>query len=362
MRVVVLGLRGFPNVQGGVETHCRHLYPRLAALGCEVIVLGRTPYVGKKSYRYRDVTIKPLWSPRHKVFEALWHTCWGSIVARFLRPDVVHYHATGPSFFVVLGKMLGCRVVATHHGFDYERAKWGRFARAFIRQGEKNLCRAHGVIAIAAHIQQSIQKRLGCVATLIPNGVTLPDISGKKEYIHSLDLKSKRYFLFVGRFVKEKCIDDLLEAYRDSTTPWKCVVVGDADHADPYSISLKQKGGSIEGVVMTGFLSGEPLKEIFSHAGCFILPSSHERLPISLLEALSYNLPCIASDIPANQAVNYPHITLFPLHDTTALAGLMHQAAAGNFSPGEARLFVGENYNWDTIAKQTFVVYSKVRK
>jgi len=45
MKIVVLGTRGFPNVQGGVEAHCENLYPRLVKLGYEVIVFGRAPYL-----------------------------------------------------------------------------------------------------------------------------------------------------------------------------------------------------------------------------------------------------------------------------------------------------------------------------
>ena len=45
MRIVVTGLRGFPNVQGGIETHCEELYPRIVNLGHEVIVVRRSGFV-----------------------------------------------------------------------------------------------------------------------------------------------------------------------------------------------------------------------------------------------------------------------------------------------------------------------------
>ena len=45
MKIVVVGTRGIPDIQGGVETHCEELYPRLAAMGHDVTVVRRSCYV-----------------------------------------------------------------------------------------------------------------------------------------------------------------------------------------------------------------------------------------------------------------------------------------------------------------------------
>src|SRR5262245_30684169 len=123
MKIVVLGTRGFPNVQGGVEKHCEELYPRLVALGCEVTVLSRTPYTGSGAYEFKGVKIQPLFCPKHKFLEAPFHTFFGILKAARLKPDVVHIHAIGPSLFVPLARLLNLKVVVTHHGHDYERKK-----------------------------------------------------------------------------------------------------------------------------------------------------------------------------------------------------------------------------------------------
>ncbi len=77
------------------------------------------------------------------------------------------------------------------------------------------------------------------------------------------------------------------------------MLAGDADFEDDYSRSLKKQARD-NGVVLTGFIKGEKLHSLLTGARCFVLPSSHEGLPISLLEAMSYSLPVIVSDIPAN--------------------------------------------------------------
>ena len=45
MKIVVVGTRGIPDIQGGVETHCEELYPRLAAMGHDVTFVLRSCYV-----------------------------------------------------------------------------------------------------------------------------------------------------------------------------------------------------------------------------------------------------------------------------------------------------------------------------
>ena len=122
--IMMIGLRGCPNVQGGVERHVEQLAPFIAESGCRVEVIARKPYVGAPS-RWRNVAITPLWAPRVSGLEAIVHTGFAVFYAAFRRPDIVHIHAIGPSLLARFARLLGLRVVVTHHGFDYDRAKWG---------------------------------------------------------------------------------------------------------------------------------------------------------------------------------------------------------------------------------------------
>lgn len=365
MKVAVIGLRGFPDIQGGIEIHCQHLYPRLVALGCQVTVYGRSPYTGKKNYEYQGVNVVPLWSPRQKFLEAFFHTLFGTIICGITRPDIIHFHATGPSIVVPLAKLMGLKIVATHHGFDYDRDKWGRFAKMFIRQGERHLCRSHAVIVISPYIQESILNRLACQSVFIANGVNLPNVLPAGEYCKKYGIQRHRYFLFAGRFVPEKNIDDLILAFSGARTSWKLVIAGAADHEDAYSRKVMKLIRNTSGVIPTGFIRGVELQEIYSNAGCFVLPSSHEGLPIALLEALSYGLPCIASDIPANRSIGYPAITYFPPGDIGALTSNLEEKSSILepkivFLDQAACDFVAKNFNWDEIAHKTMAVYNQV--
>jgi len=112
VRVTMLGLRGFPNVQGGVERHVENLARELAGLGCNVEAILRSPYVSKNADRnWQGIKLSRVWSPRIKGLEPFVHTFLGVLRAAWTRPDILHIHGIGPAFFTPLGRMLGTRVV-----------------------------------------------------------------------------------------------------------------------------------------------------------------------------------------------------------------------------------------------------------
>lgn len=366
MKIVVLGLRGFPDVQGGVEAHCRNLYPRLVKLGCEVTVLARQPYVGVKEYSYEGVTVKPIPCTRNKFLEAFTHTKKGVRAAQDLKPDILHIHAVGPALFVPMARRLGMKVVMTHHGPDYERKKWNWVAKRVLREGEKQGCvNANEVICISKQIAQSVKEKFNRDAHVIPNGVMMHERVTTDEVLKKHGLEKEKYILAVGRFVPEKGFVELLEAWQgmEPHGAWKLVIVGDADHEDAYSRKLKEMAAEASHVVLAGFLSGTPLAEIYSHAGLFVLPSYYEGLPIVLLEAMSYGLSCVVSDIPANREVGLSQDRYFKPGDAGAMAQKIREFMATPMDEaGKARQrnLVSQRYDWDKIAQETLRVYQQV--
>lgn len=360
MKIVVTGTRGIPNIMGGVETHCEELFPRIAAMGHEVTVIRRNCYVtdDNRITEYKGVKIKDLYAPRKKSLEAVTHTFLAVIAAKRMKADILHIHAVGPAIMVPFARLLGQKVVMTHHGPDYERQKWGRMARWVLKEGERNGVRySNEVIAISQTIANTLQREYGRQAHLIFNGVPAPIISGKTDYIASLGLDSQHYIVAVGRFVKEKCFDHLIEAY-SLMTPCntRLVIAGDADHEDEYSRLLKEKARA-NGVVLTGFIRGEKLSQLLANAALFVLPSSHEGLPISLLEAMSYNRDVLVSDIPANRLPELNPADFFPCGDIKTLSQAIQNKLQKNNS---YRRYDLHNYDWDHIAQQTVDIYERI--
>ena len=365
MKIVVLGIRGLLNVQGGVETHSEHLYPELVKKDCEVIVLTRKPYVDSTINFYQGVRLISLYCPKNKFLEAFYHTFSGIFAAKKLKPDILHIHAIGPSLFIPLAKLFGLKVVMTNHGPDYERKKWNWFAKIILRVGEMwGSKAADQIICISRPIADEIEKKYNKKPNIIPNGVVMPEIAKSYNALKLYGLEEGRYILAVGRFVPEKGFHDLMEAYkRLQNKTWKLVIVGNADHEDKYSRKLKEIAKEVPGVVLAGFLTGLPLRELYSHAGLFVLPSYYEGLPIVLLEAMSYRLSCVVSDIPANKEVNLPADRFFKAGDIKQLAEKMNEFISKPISTEEKSreiLLISEKYNWGKIADQTLEVYKLV--
>ena len=363
MKIIILGTRGFPNVQGGVETHCEELFPRISKLGCNITVITRKPYIIKENRlnEYKGVQFKHIYAPRKKSFEAIIHSIIGVFYARLKNPDILHIQAIGPSLVAPLAKLLGLKVIITNHGPDYDRQKWGKVAKFFLRLGERLGCKfADKIIVISKVIQNNLEKKYNRkYCKLILNGVNLPIINSEDSYLNELGIESKHYIFSAGRFVKEKGFHDLINAFKQlNLKDYKLVIAGDSDHPTNYSKRLKQMANNDE-IILTGFIKGEKLNQFFSQAKLFVLPSYHEGLPIALLEAMSYNLDVLVSDIPANLEVGLEKNCYFKVGDVNDLAlkilAKLKQTGKRNY-----REIIKEKYNWDEIAKQTFNLYKEV--
>ncbi len=363
MRILVIGTRGIPNIPGGVEKHCEELFPRIAARGHEVMLVRRAAYVNDGLKSWRGVELVDCYTPRRKAFEAITHTFLALMAARKYKPDVIHIHAIGPSLLTPFARLMGYPVVVTNHGPDYDRQKWGQLAKFMLRLGEKmGGLFASEVIVISTVIADIIKRRCHRESNLIYNGVPLPVKSETDGYIRKLNVEQGRYILAVARLVPEKGLHDLLSAFEHLGPDLKLVIAGDADHESEYSRELKARAAANPFVVMTGYVTGEPLNQLYTHAGLFVLPSYHEGLPIVLLEAMSYGLSVLVSDIPANKEIGLPQERYFKCGDVNDLKEKMIALTERTSTLEEREEFrrqIETKYNWDYIADQTITVYQK---
>ena len=356
MKVVVTGTRGIPDILGGVETHCEELFPRIAKKGIDVTIIRRKSYVHDSLRECGDVKLVDIKTPKKKSLEAIVHTLKAILKAKELRADIVHIHAIGPALLTPLARLLGMKIVFTHHGPDYNRDKWGKVARFMLKMGERMGCMfANEVIVISEVINDILVRkynRRDC--HLIYNGVSKPAKILETNYLDELGVEPHKYVLAMGRFVPEKNFHNLIHAFvAIEQTDYKLVLAGDTDFEDEYSQGLKALAQK-NGVILTGFIKGKNLHELLTHARCFVLPSSHEGLPIALLEAMSYELPVIVSDIPANLEIGLSHECYFQTGNEKQLNEKIKQM----LSQDSARIpYSMDEYNWDTIAEQVLALY-----
>lgn len=366
MKIVVVGTRGIPNIQGGVETHCEKLYPLLAKQNLDVTLVRRNCYLTENNRNlkiFKGVKLKNIYAPKIKSLEAIVHTFLAILYARKIKADIVHIHAIGPGLLSPLAKILGLKVVVTHHGPDYERQKWSKLARFILKKGELSIVKySDQLIVISEVIKESVRKLYGREngVTLIYNGVDIPTRSNAEFYINSLNLHKEAYIIALGRFVEEKGFHNLIEAYSKSETKYrfKLVIAGDADHETEYSRRLKELA-KMNDVILPGFIKGEELNELMTNAALFVLPSFHEGLPISLLEAMSYKLDVLVSSIPPNLEVGLLPEDYFLANNVDELQHKLEQKLRLK-KINNSREYSLEKYNWNLIAEKTKDIYNKI--
>ncbi|HEY5123911.1 MAG TPA: glycosyltransferase family 4 protein, partial [Ignavibacteria bacterium] len=239
-KIVVTGTRGIPFLLGGVETHCEELFPRMVRLGFDVNLVMRSWYIipAFKIKVFNGVKLSTLYAPHIKGLEAFIHTFLAVIWAKKQKADIIHIHAIGPAIMAPFARFLGLKVVFTHHGRDYNRAKWGSFAKFVLKMGERfGTYSANEVIVISDIIQKSLVEKYNRKNThLIFNGVNTPVFAEKSDFIKSLGIKPHMYVFTLGRFVKEKGFDFLIRAFcKIKQQNFRLVIAGDSDHETEYS-------------------------------------------------------------------------------------------------------------------------------
>ncbi|QJR80192.1 glycosyltransferase family 4 protein [Alteromonas pelagimontana] len=356
MKLCAVGLRGIPNVMGGIESHCQQLYPRLVKAGMDVTVICRSPYVDTSVKEYKGVKLRSVWTIKHKFAETFLHTFLAIFYARFvIKPDILHIHGIGPALFTPLAKILGMQVMVTHHGADYDRQKWNTFAKSMLRLGESMAIKfADRAIVVGRSLTQRLKETFSKRANrilFVPNGTMadMDDNMSRDKLPKDLTLEAEKYILAVGRLVPEKGFHDLVKAYQNSSTPLKLVIVGNADHEDDYSRKLMAQRN--ENIIFAGRRQGDELNALYKFARVFCLPSYHEGLPIVALEAISAGTDVIISDIVPNADIGLPADCYFAVGNVEALTQKINQVEALNLKINKETFL--NKFNWDTIALDT---------
>lgn len=364
IKVGVIGTRGFPEIQGGLETHCMELYTRLARdYNINVTVYRRKPYLNEKNRNsiYPNIRFIDLNVPKSKNLETFLHAFIATVHSLFQGYDLVHYHNTGPGFFIPLLRLSGKKIIFTYHNISYIQKKWGFLAKRFLFLSEKiSLKKSDYVIFISEVLQSEMTRKYQLRQfQVIPNGVNLAQKATGSEYIESLGLERYRYVIGVGRFLEEKGFDYLIRAFRRAKeNKYNLVLVGDTDYHTEYSSRLKHL--AIENnVLLTGFIRGDRLKQIYSFAKLFIISSYAEGHPIALLEAMSYNIDVLASDIPANLQVGLEKDDYFKVGNEVDLMEKIRHKLSTKSERSFTELLTSR-YNWDLISSKTNEIYNKL--
>lgn len=338
-------------VEGGVEKHCESLYPRMER-EFNFTVYRRRPYV-KSVPSYPHIRFVDLPSTRLKGVEAVLHSFLATLRVAREKPDAVHIHNIGPSLFSAMLKRRGIPIVLTYHSPNYEHRKWGRFARKLLRLSERvALANATRVIFVNRFQMEKFPEEIREKAVYIPNGIEPPLLPSGQEELKALGVEPGKYVLAVGRITPEKGFDTLVKGFCASRHDgFKLVIAGGVETEDRYMERLKRLADG--DVVFAGQVFGERLAQLYANAALYVLSSNNEGFPLVLLEAMSYGLPVLASDIPASHLVSLDGDDYFPRGNAKAVAEKIGERLANPKKP----YYDLEGLDWKTIAIRTAAVY-----
>ncbi len=372
MKIAVIGAKGLPPKQGGIEHYCAEVYPRMANCGHTIDLFARSSYTSLPwFYRYNHQGVQVITVPslRFRGLDALSNAAVGSLVALLSQYDVVHFHALGPALFSCIPRLRrSTKVVVSCQGLDWHRNKWGHWPRRIIRLGERTSVRyAHRLIVVSEALQAYFQDTYGRETVYIPNApAAYADSDPTFAYAQSLGLAPGKYMIFVGRLVPEKRPELLIRAFhRLNPSGWKLVLVGGSSDTLNFYRQLQQWSSYNANIILTGELRGSRLAELVRGAGLFVLPSDVEGLPLAMLEAMLEGIPIVASDIPPHcQLLEGGQGVLFQKDNLSSLIEALNWAiqcpSQMQVMAARARQHVLQYYTWDQITTDTLSLYASL--
>ena len=251
------------------------------------------------------------------------------------------------------------KIIVTIHGLDWQRSKWNRFASSIIMRGERMAVKyADEIIVLSKNNQKYFYEKYNRKTTYIPNGVSPAHLHEPEIIKDKWNLDKNGYVLFLARIVPEKGAHYLIEAWKQVKmqiqTDKKLVIAGGACHSLDYYKKIQDMAKDDDSIIMTDFVEGQTLDELYSNAYLYVLPSDIEGMPMSLLEALSYGNCCLVSDIPENTEVINGDCFVFQAGNVDRLRHQIKKIINLNIKTHENTIQV---YTWEEVVNKTIQLY-----
>jgi glycosyltransferase involved in cell wall biosynthesis len=356
MRIAIIGARGIPARWGGFETVASELAPRLVARGHDVTVYCRPRYsLPSRPATYCGVRLCYLPALYTKSLETFSHEALSATHALLATFDVLYVLGFRASFLYLPARLIGKPVVMNTDGFDWQRRKWGRIGRAYLRFVEAIGARwvASHLICDSRSLQPYFREAYGRDTTFISYGANLFE-SANPSIVQRYGLTPGDYLLVVARVEPENNADLIVRAFTKVPTEKKLAVVGSANYRSPYFDTLKQTADT-----RVRFLGGiyEPgrIEEIYANSYAYIHGHEVGGTNPALLHAMGCGCCVAALDVPFNREVVADSGLLWSKSEEELrrrLEELLDSPARAHALRAAARERVRTHYSWETIADE----------
>lgn len=361
MKIAYIALKALPYI-GGIEKYTEEIGRRLVEDGHKVYVF-TTDILNKKPYDYLGMNIIPMSTIKLKGFQRIILSHLAIMRASFMHVDIIHIHGFENSLLTFLPRMFGKKVVLQGHGLEWERDRWSKYGKIYLKMmnyiTNKFSFLFFDKATVVSKYQQNYYKfKYKKEYSYIPTGINLAYYKSRNIIIEKFDVLKQPYILFAARLVPEKGAHFLIEAFNKCNLNVTLVIAGDNETEIEYKNQLLELSRGNNKILFVGYVSGDLFNSLMSNANLFILPSTLEGLPITLFEAMSYNVPTLSSDIPPNleatENSNYGiHFKNKVINDLSKKINFVFTNYEDiKLKSKDAKKYVEKNYTWDNIYQE----------
>lgn len=363
-RIAAFGLRTLPPSAGcaGAEKFAEELFTRLVDRGFQVTAYNRYYDQPPTHDNYRGIRLVHLRTVRRKGFDTLLHSLKATAhIIRHDTGDIVHIQNGGNSVFAIVLRLFGKQVFLSQDGVDWSRGKWPWYGRLFLYLS--SFLTAYGpnrVIFDNVFAKEMFEKRFRRTYDFIPFGSEVIEEERPSDVLERLGLRTKEYFLFVGRFIPDKGLQYLIPAFNEVKTDKKLVLVGGSPN--PAGFESELRATKDPRILFPGFIYGRDVHVLMRNAYAYIQPSDVEGLSPVILENMGLGTPVICSDIRENRYVVADTALLFrrgnvgSLREAITIA--LRDGAALEAMAATARARARANFSWDTVTDQHVALFT----
>jgi glycosyltransferase involved in cell wall biosynthesis len=363
LRIAMIGIKAIPARDGGFETAVDEMSRGMVASGHEVVVYNRSGMSVHPGNNYEGVELVELPTLKSKNLSTIIHAFLASMHVAFHRADVVHYFITGTTLFAPIPRLLGMKVVCSVDGTDWQRKKWGRFARWYLKMSESLAVRfSHALVSDSRDVQKYYTRRYGAESSLITYGIREIPVTGH-DWLDRFALHSREYVLFVGRLVPENNIHELIRAFEQTSTDKKLVIVGDDPWEKEYVRSLKST--TDPRVMFTGGVYGQGYAQLQKNAYLFVLPDEVGGTHPALVEAMGFGNCILVNDTASNlEVIGDAGFSYAGKEGPADLARQLHMLLDNPSLVADFRLKAEEraraHYRWECVVRDHLALYGRV--
>jgi glycosyltransferase involved in cell wall biosynthesis len=348
--VAIIGTRGYPSYYGGFETAVRKIAPYLASRGWNVTVYGRPGATTDNDPEIDSrVRRKVTWGLETKSLSTLSYGLTAAIDAAFHKPDVALVMNVANGYWLPILRARGIPSLINVDGIEWDRAKWGRLAKAIFHHGARWTARfGDRMVYDSTSIASRWKHEFDLDGEYIPYGATFPG-----ELPVEAGLTHRGYILVVARFVPENTVPEFLEAAQELSQRWPVVIVGSTGYGGELDDKVRALADGSNHVHWLGHVSDDSrLLGLWQHAGVYFHGHSVGGTNPALVQAMAAGAPIVARDTVYNREVlaeQASFVAADPADIANALSEIMLAPELGERWVAANVQRAQEVYTWEAV-------------